>query len=149
MGIIMNNEKLSFNMEDYLETILLLQKEYPVARAKDIAERLNVKKSSVTNALKLLSEKKLINYDKYSYITLTDKGKKYAEEIFKTHSILKEFLIKVLEVDDDSAEANACRMEHVIDKNIIQKISMFLDFILKSDSQCINLEQFQKEIKKD
>ena len=149
MGIIMNNEKLSFNMEDYLETILLLQKEYPVARAKDIAERLNVKKSSVTNALKLLSEKKLINYDKYSYITLTDKGKKYAEEIFKTHSILKEFLIKVLEVDDDSAEANACRMEHVIDKDIIQKISMFLDFILKSDSQCINLEQFQKEIKKD
>ncbi len=145
----MSDVKLSFNMEDYLETILLLQKEYPVARAKDIAERLNVKKSSVTNALKLLSEKELINYDKYSYITLTEKGKNYAEEIFRTHSILKEFLIKVLKVNEEDAEANACRMEHVIDKDIIQKFSMFLDFILKSDSTTIDLEKFQKECERD
>ncbi len=145
----MSDEKLSFNMEDYLETILLLQKEYPVARAKNIAERLNVKKSSVTNALKLLSEKDLINYDKYSYITLTEKGKKYAEEIYKTHSILKSFLIDILKVEEDVAEENACRMEHVIDKDIIKKFSEFLDFVLKSNLKCIDLEKFQKECETD
>lgn len=143
----MEDQKLSMNMEDYLETILLLQKEYPVARAKDISEKLGVKKSSVTNALKLLSDKKLINYDKYSYITLTDEGIEYAEELYQRHTVLKSFLKKVLDVNEDSAEENACRMEHMIDKDVIEKFSLFLDFILKSDATCINLDRFKEEHK--
>jgi DtxR family Mn-dependent transcriptional regulator len=144
----MDEKKLSMNMEDYLETILLLQRENPVARAKDIAEKLDVKKSSVTNALKLLSDKKYINYDKYSYITLTEKGKIYAEELYGRHTVLKNFLIEVLNIDEETAEENACRMEHIIDRGVIEKFSCFLDFLLKSDSSCVNISNFKKECQK-
>lgn len=141
----MEESKLSMNMEDYLETILLLQKEYPVARAKDIADRLNVRKSSVTNALKHLADKEFINYDRYSYITLTEKGTAYAEELYQRHMVLKNFLMKVLNVDDEKAEENACRMEHVIDKDVIHKFSKFLNYVVQSDTSCINLQKFQEE----
>ena len=145
----MEESKLSMNMEDYLETILLLQREYPVARAKDIADRLNVKKSSVTNALKHLSDKEFINYDRYSYITLTEKGMQYAEELYQRHMVLKNFLKEVLNVDDEKAEENACRMEHVIDKDVIHKFSSFLNYVIKSDTSCINLEKFKEGYCKD
>ncbi|WP_423782519.1 metal-dependent transcriptional regulator, partial [Flexistipes sinusarabici] len=61
----MQNRKLSTSMEDYLETIFILQNEGKSARSKDISEKLSVKKSSVTNALQLLSAGGYINYNKY------------------------------------------------------------------------------------
>ena len=68
-------------MEDYLEAILALERLHKVARAKDIAERLKVKRGTVTGALKSLAEKGMINYTPYSYITLTPKGSEIASEI--------------------------------------------------------------------
>ncbi|MGA1847110.1 metal-dependent transcriptional regulator [Deferribacter abyssi] len=136
------SEKLSRNMEDYLEAIYILLKESSVARVKDIAEKLGVKKSSVTNALKLLSEKGLINYDKYSCITLTGEGVKYAEEIFHKHTIITQFLVEVLSVDKKRAEENACRIEHVIDKDIFDKFERFLSFFLKGDKNCLDINKF-------
>ncbi|KAA0257314.1 metal-dependent transcriptional regulator [Deferribacter autotrophicus] len=142
------DEKLSRNMEDYLETIYVLLKESPVARVKDIAEKLDVKKSSVTNALKLLSEKGLVNYDKYSYITLTDEGMKYAEEIFHKHTVLTKFLVEVLSVEKERAEENTCRIEHVIDKDIFEKFERFLSFFLKGDKECLDINEFFIQEKK-
>jgi DtxR family Mn-dependent transcriptional regulator len=70
---------LSENLEDYLETILVLQNENTVARVKDIAEKLGVLSGTVTSALRTLSDKKLINYKPYSFITLTNEGKTLAD----------------------------------------------------------------------
>jgi DtxR family Mn-dependent transcriptional regulator len=141
----MDKKRLTMNMEDYLETILLLQEKGLVARAKDIADKLDVKKASVTSALKRLSDKELINYERYSHITLTEKGKKYAEELYERHLILKKFLIEVLNVKEEIAEENACRMEHIIDEDVIQKFSCFSDFLLKSDKTCVNISKFKEE----
>ena len=66
-----NTEGLSASLEDYLEVIFHLEQSNRVARAKDIADQMNVQRASVTGALKALSGRGLINYSPYSFITLT------------------------------------------------------------------------------
>jgi len=122
---------LSESLEDYLETILELESDQKVARAKDIADRMGVQRGSVTGALKALVEKRLINYEPYSFITLTPTGKKIAREIKRRHGILEDFLVRVLGVDQTQAEETACRMEHAIDKESIDKLVQFIEFIDK------------------
>jgi DtxR family Mn-dependent transcriptional regulator len=70
---------------------------------------------------------------------------KYAKEIYHRHQKIKEFLVKILNVDDAEAEENACRIEHVIDEHIFKKLSCFLDFILDSDTKCVNIDKFKSE----
>ena len=120
---------LSENLEDYLETILVLQKENAVARVKDIAERLGVLSGTVTSALRSLSDKNLINYKPYSYITLTRKGKSIAQEILRRHNVVKDFLQCVLLLEETKAEENACRMEHSMDKVAINRLVQFIEYI--------------------
>ena len=122
-------EGLTWQSEDYLEAIANLQKEERVARAKDIADRLGVTRGTVTSALKSLHEKGLINYQPYSYITLTAQGKKLAEEIIRRHETLTLYLEKVLHIPAEQAEANACRAEHVLDAEVIDRMVCFLKFL--------------------
>lgn len=121
---------LSESLENYLEVILELEHTQKVARAKEIAERLRIQPGSVTGALRNLSEKGYINYEPYSYITLTEKGRKWAEEISYRHQALQNFLLNVLQIDPATAEDTACRMEHAIDKKTIDRLVHFIDYIL-------------------
>ena len=122
-------QTLSENLEDYLETILSLEKTNKVARVKDIAEKMGVLQGSVTGALKSLAEKKLINYKPYSYITLTRKGTAIAREITRRHEVLKDFLLNVLLLDPEKAEQNACRMEHGMDRTAIDRLVKFIEYV--------------------
>ncbi len=120
---------LSESLEDYLETILALEKNHKVARVKDIAEKLGVLRGSVTGALKNLAEKDLINYEPYSFITLTSKGAVIAREITRKHTIIKNFLQNVLLMDPKKADKNACRMEHAMDRAAINRLVQFIEYI--------------------
>ena len=122
-------EVLSSNMEDYLEAIFHISQEKQAARAKDIADRVMVNKSSVTGALRSLSEKGLVNYAPYDIITLTAKGKRLAQEIVRRHAALKDFFTKVLLIDQDEAEDAACKVEHAVSKNIIDRLVNFVGFM--------------------
>lgn len=123
------NMKLSESLEDYLEVILDLEETNKVARAKDIAERLDIQRGSVTGALKALEEKGLVNYAPYSFITLTGKGNKIARDITRRHKGLRNFLYQVLQVDAETADATACRMEHVIDAQTMDRLMCFFDYV--------------------
>jgi DtxR family Mn-dependent transcriptional regulator len=131
MGGSMTEKKtvLSESLEDYLETILDIEKTNKVARVKDIAEKMDVLRGSVTGALKSLAEKGLINYQPYSFITLTRKGAMLAKEITRRHQVLKEFLHNVLLLEPKKAEKNACRMEHAMDKGAIDRLVQFIEYI--------------------
>ena len=120
---------LSESLEDYLETILELEKANKVARAKDIAEKMGVQRGSVTGALKALGDKSLINYAPYSFITLTKQGKRIAAKIKERHMVLRDFLERVLQVDAITAEGTACRMEHTIDDLSLDRLVCFIDYI--------------------
>ncbi len=125
------SDELSESLEDYLEVILKLEQSQRVARAKDIAKKTEVQRGSVTSALKNLKEKKLINYEPYSFITLTPKGKKLAKEITHRHAVLRDFLLMILQLDEETAESTACRMEHAIDNQSLEKLLFLIDFIYK------------------
>lgn len=121
--------KLSESLEDYLEAIFELERTQKVARAKDIAEKLGVQRGSVTGSLKILEAKGLINYEPYSFITLTGKGAKIAGKIAQHHTILKNFFTNVLQVDEETANETACRMEHIISEDSINRLVSFIDYI--------------------
>ena len=122
-------KETSESVQSYLEVILNLEKTQKVARAKDIADNLGVKRGSVSGALKSLQEKGLINYQPYSFITLTDAGKKIAEEVAYRHGVLKDFLLNVLQIDEETADNNACRMEHGIDKKTVERLVCFIEYV--------------------
>jgi DtxR family Mn-dependent transcriptional regulator len=122
-------EELSSNLEDYLETIYHLEKESRVARAKDIAERLGVSRASVTGALKTLGDKGMINYEPYSFVTLTRQGQGVASEIDRRHRILKGFFQDFLQLGPELSDANACRVEHAMDQAAINRLVDFLTFL--------------------
>ena len=120
--------ELSEALEDYLETILNLEGVQKVARAKDIAASLGVQRGSVTSALKSLKEKGLINYEPYSFITLTPKGIKRAKGITQRHDVIKDFLLTILQIDEETADSTACRMEHAIDEITLQRLVCFIEY---------------------
>lgn len=121
---------LSESLEDYLETILELQEKNTVARSKDIAEKLDIKRGSVTGMLKKLAAQEFINYEPYGFVTLTEKGMKIAKAIEKRHIFLKDFFFRILEVDEAVADATACQMEHIMDSKTYKK---FTEFVKKHD----------------
>jgi DtxR family transcriptional regulator, Mn-dependent transcriptional regulator len=122
-------ENLSSSLEDYLEIIFHLEEANRVARAKDIADQMNVQRASVTGALKALAGRGMINYSPYNYITLTHTGRKVAQEVIRRHGILKDFFVTALQLQPDQAEANACRIEHAIESVAIDRLVQFLEFI--------------------
>ena len=120
---------LSASMEDYLEAIFHIAADKQAARAKDIAKRLGVNNSSVTGALRILSEKGYINYAPYDLITLTKKGNELAKDVVRRHEALRDFFVKVLFIDTDEAEETACKMEHAVSPNILNRIIRFVEFV--------------------
>jgi DtxR family Mn-dependent transcriptional regulator len=87
---------------------------------------MNVKKASVTDALKALSKKNLVNYEPYKPIILTDKGKTFADKVIERHDILSVFFEEILGLGKSEAADNACRIEHVISANAFEKIKIFI-----------------------
>lgn len=111
--------------EMYLETILLLSKSKPNVRAVDIVEHLNYSKSSVSRAVNLLKNNGFINIATDGIITFTTEGLEHAQIVLERHKIITEFLIE-LGVAKEVAETDACRMEHVISRESVNAIKMFL-----------------------
>ena len=105
--------KLHMSGEDYLETILILEQSQSEVRAVDIAERMGVTKPSVSYATKRLRESGYITMDKTGLITLEPKGLAIAREMLDRHHTLTNFLVR-LGVDRETAEADACKIEHDI-----------------------------------
>lgn len=120
-------EKLSQSLEDYLEIIYNKIQENDKVKAIDISRELNVSRASVTEALNRLKEKKLINYEKYGEILITDNGIKKAKEIVSLHKELTEFFVN-LGIDTKEAEDTACKIEHIVSKNVKTRVLAFNKF---------------------
>ncbi|MDO4574635.1 MAG: metal-dependent transcriptional regulator [Planctomycetia bacterium] len=122
-------QTLTSSLEDYLEVIAELAEQHKEVRGSLIAERLKVKRPSVTYAVHLLSEKGLVEFTPYGPIVLTEKGHAEAAEVRRRHAALRLFLSKILGVEEQKAAAYACRIEHVVDDEITSRLVEFLDFI--------------------
>lgn len=113
--------------ENYLETILMLKEKKGVVRSIDIARELNFSKPSVSRAMSILREKKYIVMEQSGEIILTESGREKAEEIYRRHCLLTVFLKEVAGVPEQKAEENACRMEHILDQEVVDGISRFME----------------------
>jgi DtxR family Mn-dependent transcriptional regulator len=120
---------LSASLEDYLEAIFHIVRKKSAARPKDISTYLEVGNSSVTGALKALKARKLVNYAPYDVVTLTPTGEEAARDVVRRHESLREFFIKVLAADNALAEDAACKMEHSIPAELVDRFVRFVEFV--------------------
>lgn len=126
-------EKLTSSLEDYLEVICNYIDANKVVRAIDISKELNVSRASVTEALKKLAGKKLLIYDRYGSITMTEEGLKEARNVVARHTTLQKFFEEIIGLDKIEASQNACRVEHVISEQAFNKIVEFVDKYLQDN----------------
>lgn len=112
--------------ENYLETILRLKEKKGTVRSIDIAHELNFSKPSVSRAIGILKESGYLTVQEKGEIELTDMGREKAEGVYERHRLLTEFLQQVAEVDRETAEEDACRMEHIISDKVFQGIKKFM-----------------------
>lgn len=122
-------EDLSDSLEDYLEVIAELAESGNKVRSSNIADRLNVKRPSVTSALRQLSQRGLITYSPYLPISLTAKGSRQAKSVQRRHSVMQDFLTRILGVQTEKAEDIACRLEHAMDQDVTTRLVRFLNYI--------------------
>lgn len=111
--------------EDYLESILLLSGQSEEVHRINVAKALKVSGAAVNKAVKILVEKGYV-YEEGKHLCLTVEGKRYAEEVFERHCILREFL-KGLGVSEEVAEEDACRMEHLLSDETFKAIKNFVN----------------------
>ena len=113
--------KLHASGEDYLETILVLQKKLGMVRSADVARHMEVSKPSVCHAVATLRDGGFLMMDEDHFLHLTDVGREVAERIYERHCFFTEQLIAA-GVDPKTAEADACRIEHTISQDSFEKI---------------------------
>lgn len=112
--------------ENYLETIYILKKKYGFVRSVDIANELNFSKPSVSRAIGILRDGGYLEVGDNGNLILTEKGEQKAESIFERHTVLTKFLVEVLKVEPQTAESDACRMEHIISDETFRRFKSFL-----------------------
>lgn len=146
----MNAVSLSPTLEDYLEAIYQISLFNKVARSMEIADKLNVKRSSVTVALRSLADKGLINYQARSYVTLTDDGMSAARCVDRKHHVLSDLFIKLLGMTESEADKAACGMEHGMTAEVCKKMTALMN-ALNSDQSLAekmikSISEYEKEI---
>jgi len=121
---------LSFTEENYLKALLKLSLESgnPKAGTNELANHLAVKPATVTDMLKKLKEKKMIEYEKYGKINLTTEGKKVAIEVLRKHRLWETFLYEKLEFTWDEVHAVAEQLEHIQSDKLVDKLDKFLEY---------------------
>lgn len=123
--------KIQESAENYLETILMLSQQKGNVRSIDIATELEFTKPSVSVAMKKFRENGFITMDSDGYITLTETGREIAERTYERHKFMSGFLVKI-GVDEKTAAADACRIEHVLSA---ESFNMLKSFVAKLDEE--------------
>lgn len=115
------------DVEEYLEAILDLVLEKNLARTTDLAQRLGISPSSVTEMIQRLNKNDLIFYKPYKGVTLTKKGLNIANKIKRKHRIVEVFLSEYLYITPEKIHDEACRMEHCISNEVTDALCKMME----------------------
>lgn len=141
--IIADDSYLTPSMEDYIEMIYRMSNQQDSVRVNDLADKLNVQPPSVTKMMKRLRQKKLLNYERYGVISLTDAGKNLGKFYLERHNILKGFLA-MLGIQNN-IQQHVEQMEHYVNWETLHVIRNFVMFL--QDNQQV-LKNYQEYVQK-
>ena len=117
--------------ENYLEAILKIEDENRQVRSIDVAKELDVSRPSVNKAIGVLKKAGMVEQQPYGQISLTPEGRAQASAVMHRHVTLKKFLTRILHVNDAVADEDACKMEHVVSEETMQKLTAYIEKITK------------------
>ena len=129
-------------IEEYIEVIYSLEKKKGSAHTNDIALKLKVKPPSVTEMLQKLHDLGLVNYKPYQGAVLSSSGAKMAQELMQRHRTLAEFF-EIIGIDKETAEVDACQIEHHVTAKTIRQLNNFIKFVQKAPCDPIWLKHFK------
>lgn len=119
--------KLQESGENYLEAILILEKEKGSVRSIDVANYMEFTKASVSRAMSILKREEYLTMEESGNIILTEKGRRKAELVYERHCTIARFLQEALEVSRETAEQDACRIEHIISEETFEQMKLWLE----------------------
>lgn len=120
--------------ENYLETILILRNKIGAVRSVDVARALSFSKPSVSRAMGILKDSGYLTVGENGELNLTEEGLARAGAIYERHRVITKFLLEELGVSAENAEADACRIEHIISQETFEKIKEYL--MREGDADC-------------
>jgi DtxR family Mn-dependent transcriptional regulator len=123
-------ERQTASMEDYLEAAIMLKEKGEKVTVTALSESIGVKKPSVDWALKKLGDAGLVVHEKYGDVDLTAEGARIADEVYRRHKALFSFLTDILKVNPAVAGQEACRMEHALSRESLNRLEKFIDFVM-------------------
>ena len=121
--------KISPSQEQYVEAIADLLTRDKVCSVSDIAAQVQVSRPAVSRAVRELSEQELVTHKAYGYVDLTEKGRKIADNLTIRHEALYAFLKDVLHFEDDWADQEACRLEHQVDDDFVDRLQVLSELV--------------------
>jgi Mn-dependent DtxR family transcriptional regulator len=117
--------------EDYLESIYRIMVDQDAfetgIRSVDVAEQLEVSKASVNKAIATLKDRGMVEQTRYGRVTLTEQGREYGKDVWHRHRTLRLFLTEELGVDPDTADDEACLMEHDLSEDTMRRWCDYLE----------------------
>lgn len=122
---------LTASLEDYLEAVYALCAKEDHAHVTDIAVKLSLSKPSVHRAMAQLRDAELIRQEPYGQVTLTEEGRAVAESVVRRHRLVKRFLHEVLGLEEQTADFEACQVEHAISRETADRLADWLDTVIE------------------
>lgn len=119
--------KITPSLEDYLETIYFIYLKNHAVRVTDVAVEMGISKPSVNKAINNLKNKGYVNHELYGLLSLTDEGMDIAKSVARRHETITRFLSKIIGVDEETAEKEACLIEHTLSAETFDKLETFVD----------------------
>lgn len=136
-----NHEPVSHSMGHYLMAVRDQLNEYGYARVTDIASRMDMSRGGVSAALVSLRDKGYLTEDKNHFFQLTPKGEQLAQRIYSNHLLLETFFRKILQISEETALLDACRIEHLLSPETTQKMLCFARYLLDNEGELQQLIQ--------
>lgn len=124
-------ENLTKSLQKYLTAIYALVLTNTACRVKDVSAKMSVGMASASEAVKTLAKKGYINYEPYGIITITAKGKKAVDMISARHSIVKDFLQKVLMIDEENLQVCTESLEYFVPEKVLMQLVSYISFMNK------------------
>ena len=116
-------------MEQYIETIAHLLTKDKVCSVSDIAEVAQVSRPAASRAVRELADRKLVEHRAYGYVDLTPQGQSLADRLTARHHALQRFLHEVMGYDEETADAEACRLEHQLDDDLAGRMAELIAYL--------------------